>query len=146
MRAAFVKCLAAALALATPAAAEDCVMDAWERILAPGFQEHELKEWIGTPAGPVAVLEFGPLAGEHPKLWLFLLDGETCFRRAVVAGSYEATTRFARESGQIGPDERIWHFDLYTGDSHETLGMRAAAPSFEEARAVALEALARPRP
>lgn len=141
---AFVKPLALLLALAWgPAAAQDCVMDAWERILAPGFQDHVVRERFDTPMGHVVVLEFSPLKGEYAKRYLFLLDGPDCFLGAVVVGSYEATTQYARESGAVPPDGRIWHVDLYTGDSHETLSMAPEPPPYEEAKRIALEALRR---
>ncbi len=134
--------LAVAVSLSpAPASAEGCVMDAWERMLAPGFQQHELVERIATDRGPVVVLGFTPLKGEHAKLWIFLLDDGTCFTHAVVAGSYEATTLMARQTGRIGPDARLYHFDLYTGDSHATLGFRETPPGYEEAKRIALEAL-----
>jgi tRNA A37 threonylcarbamoyladenosine biosynthesis protein TsaE len=43
----------------------------------------------------------------------------------------------ALESGR----ERVYHIDLYEFESHSTLDMRNAPPSYEEARALALNAL-----
>lgn len=65
-----------------------------------------------------------------------------CAEAALLVGSYEFTTRAARPAGDLGPDERIYHTDLYLPDSHVLPGFDSAPPSYEEARAQALTALA----
>lgn len=49
-------------------------------------------------------------------------------------GSYETTTRVARETGSIGPGDRIYHLDYYAGRSHGTVAFLAALPGYDAVR------------
>lgn len=49
-------------------------------------------------------------------------------------GSYEATTQFARESGQIKANERLYHLDQYLPRGHATFAMVAGLPAYNEVK------------
>jgi hypothetical protein len=51
------------------------------------------------------------------------------------------TTQIARESGEIGPKDRMWHLDSYTERGHQTLGMFHAEPSYADTRKMAIDAV-----
>ena len=123
---------------ASAAKTQGCVMDSWGRFLAPEPQAATLVEEIKAENGVILAFKFDALAGEYAKVFIFLLDGETCFRRAVSFGSYAMTNTFAVESGDAGPDGRLYHGDLYEPESHSTLGLYDARPTYEEARKIAL--------
>ncbi len=58
-------------------------------------------------------------------------------------GSYEMTTKIAREAGTIGKDERMFHLDGYFdgGKRHRTYGMIKSEPSYDDARKLVEEVL-----
>ena len=47
-------------------------------------------------------------------------------------GSYEVTTQVAREKGEIGPGERIWHLDEVREKSHRALAFFKKEPTYDE--------------
>lgn len=49
-------------------------------------------------------------------------------------GSYEATTQFARESGQIKAGERLYHLDQYLPRGHATFAMVAGLPAYGDVK------------
>lgn len=125
------------------AAAEQagCVMPDWGMYLEASPQEPTLVEEIKTESGVILAFRFDRLAGEYAKIFLFLLDGETCFRRAVSFGSYGFTNTYAQEKGDVGPDGRLYHGDLYEPGSHATLGFFKIPPTYEAARKIAISTL-----
>ncbi len=126
----------------TPAqTASPCAFAYWARFFEPKPQTHQTVESIDTPAGTVQAVSLGPLAGEFPKVFMFLLDGESCFTKVVVIGSYESTTQHARETGRIGPNARVFHADLYDGRAHQTLGFFEFPPNYDASKTLALKAL-----
>jgi hypothetical protein len=136
---------AAAIALAVPAAAQErpegCLIEIWPDFLGPGPQEHQLREKLVTDAGEIFAIEFGPLAGEYAKLYLFFLDHDGCERKAFSVGSFNYITDMARENGSIGPAERRYHLDLYEPEGHHALEFRTEVPRYEEMREMALNLL-----
>ena len=98
---------AAVIALAVPATGqerpEDCLIEIWPDFFSPGPQQHQLREKLVTDAGEIYAIEFGPLAGEYAKLYLFFLDHGGCERKALIVGSFNYITEIARENGEIGP-------------------------------------------
>lgn len=56
-------------------------------------------------------------------------------------GSYDATTSLARQSGEIGPDERIWHLDGYFPDELRTYKILKVQPPYDEVKAMVLAVL-----
>jgi hypothetical protein len=136
---------AAAIAFAVPAAAQDrpegCVLEQWPAFLAPGPQEHNMREKLETDAGEIWAIEFGPLDGEYAKVFLFFLVHEGCERKVFSVGSYGYLNDFARARGEIGEGERVYHLDLYEPEKHTTLEMRYDPPGYEEMRERALNLL-----
>ncbi len=140
---------AGAIALAVPAAGpataqerpQGCVLESWPVFLGPGPQEHRLRETLATDAGEIFAIEFGPLAGEYAKLYLFMLVRDGCERKVFSVGSYGYLTEFGRQSGDLGPRERRYHLDLYEPERHTTLEFRTRAPRYEEMRERALDLL-----
>ena len=118
----------------------DCAEKVWPAFLSPGPQTYDVLPDISSSEGPVRPIRFGPIAGPYGKVYMFarLNDEKSCIERAVVFGSYEATTAFSRERGDIGPEERLFHTDLYSAKGHSTLGFYSKPPSYEVARDYAL--------
>lgn len=143
----FMKGLALAVALAAPAAGQEgarpegCVIEQWPAFLAPGPQEHQVREKLATDAGEIYAIEFGALEGEYAKLWLFFLVQGGCERKVFSVGSYGYMTDFARERGEIGAGERVYHLDLYGPETHDTLELRYERPGYAEMRERALNLL-----
>ncbi len=141
--------VAAAIALAIPtvgpATAQErpdgCVLEVWPAFLGPGPQEHQVRETLVTDAGEIFAIEFGPRSGEYAKLYLFFLVHGGCERKVFSVGSYDYLTEFARQSGEIGPQDRRYHLDLYDPDKHTTLEFRSQVPRYEEMREMALNLL-----
>ena len=46
-------------------------------------------------------------------------------------GSYDDTTKFAREAKEIGPDQRLYHLDYYAPDRHSTYAFYVDEPKYE---------------
>ena len=142
-----VKGLALAGALAVPAAAqaqerpEGCVIEQWPAYLAPGPQEHRVRETLETDAGEIHAIEFGALEGEYAKLYLFFLVHEGCERKVLSVGSYNYVTDFARERGEIGAGERVYHVDLFTPGKQDRLEIHYDRPGYREMREMALNLL-----
>jgi hypothetical protein len=138
---------AAALALALPAAGvaqdrpEGCVIENWPAFLDPGPQKHWVRETLTTDAGEIYAIEFGPLAGEYGKLYMFMLVYGGCEREVMIVGSYDYLTDIARSNGEIGPEERRYHVDLLVPEKHRVLAFRTTPPSYEEMREMALSVL-----
>jgi hypothetical protein len=85
------------IALATspatsPATAQErpkgCLIEIWPDFLGPGPQKHQLREKLETDAGEIFAIEFGPLAGEYAKLYLFFLVYDGCERKVFSVGSF----------------------------------------------------------
>ena len=138
---AFALALAWALAVAAPARAADpyatlCAFKTWASFLAPGPQTPIPVEEIELGNGrSILVFRFAELKGPRGKLFVFLLDDGTCFRRVVSIGSYDATAAMKPE----GP--RLYHADLYEEGRHGTLGFFDGPPDYAAMRAKALDIL-----
>ena len=131
--------LAAGVLTGGPARGEGKCVLGWP-MLKPEPQTVEAVETLDLPTN-IHAYRFGPFAGEFAKLYAFFLDGGDCYVKAVVAGSYEDTTRFARESGDIAPRARLYHLDVYDPDRHATIGFSKEPYTFQQVREAALEHL-----
>lgn len=133
------------MAAGMPAAAQDrpegCVIEQWPAFLAPGPQSHAVRETLETDAGEIHAIEFGAPEGEYAKLFLFFLVHDGCERKVFSVGSYGYVNDFARQRGEIGEGERVYHLDLYEPESHTTLEMRYDRPGYAEMRERALNVL-----
>lgn len=79
--------------------------------------------------------------GEYMIFYTFyFLNGDgTSAEYKYSLGSYENTTKIARELGEIGPTERVYHLDWYRQDAHKTIGFFSRLPDYEELRRLVLE-------
>ncbi len=57
----------------------------------------------------------------------------------VSLGSYEAITLLARQKGQIGRNERLYHLDRYYPGGHAVYGMFKVEPTYDQVRAMVIE-------
>jgi hypothetical protein len=117
---------------------QGCVIEQWPAYLVPDPQSHRMRERIATDAGEIWAIEFGPLEGEYAKLFLFFLVRDGCERKVLSVGSYGYLNDFARERGEIGEGERVYHLDLFDPESQTTLEIRHSPPSYTEMREKAL--------
>ena len=77
------------------------------------------------------------LEGERALLYSFTIsrpNSDELEKFRVSLGSYDATTRFMRESKQIGPEDRVYHLDYYAGGEHRTYRFYTRRPSYDEVR------------
>ncbi len=92
----------------------------------------------------VMVFESFELKGERAVRYSFrvvTLPGEKV-ARVISLGSYDFTTNYMREKGDLKPDERAWHLDGYFPDNtHETYGIFTKEPTYEQTREMVLEVL-----
>jgi hypothetical protein len=120
---------------------DGCLIEIWPDYLGPGPQEHKVREKLETDAGEIYAIEFGPLAGEYAKIYLFFLVYDDCERKVFSVGAFNYISEMARENGSIGPDETRYHLDLFQQEGHRTLGFRSQPPPYEEMREMALNLL-----
>jgi tetratricopeptide (TPR) repeat protein len=102
-------------------------------------------------AGPksvrVVAYEYYELTGDRAVRYLFSVKKDGGSRSeedyTISLGSYEATTKVAREQGEIGPDARLFHLDGYFdgGTSHKTYGFFKTEPTYDEAAKMVVEIL-----
>jgi hypothetical protein len=141
----FLAAAALAMAATAPAGAQSrpdgCVIESWPAFMDPGPQTHQLREQIATGSGEIYAIEFGPLAGEYGKLFLFMLVQGGCERQVFLVGSYDYLTDIARQNGDLGPNDRRYHLDLLVPEKHSILEFRTERPSYEEMRERALSVL-----
>ncbi len=119
-----------------------CPLDPWWSFLDPGPQTPELKEEIERGDTVILGYAFDDLQGRFAKVYLFAEDDGACFTRVVSFGSYAGTNMIAGELDGDDDRGRVYHGDLYEPDSHTTLGFYEDAPSYVEAREIALGVLA----
>jgi tetratricopeptide (TPR) repeat protein len=92
----------------------------------------------------VMAIELYELKGERALRYKFIvLNDEGREDHSISLGSYEMTTQIAREAGEIGKDERMFHLDGYydQGRTHKTFGMFKKEPSYDEVRTMVVETL-----
>jgi tetratricopeptide (TPR) repeat protein len=90
----------------------------------------------------VMVMEFFELEGEWAVRYAFhVLDDKGNSTRRISLGSYDMTTQIARQLGEVGKDERIFHLDGYTTGRHTTFGMFKKEPTYEETREMVVKVL-----
>ena len=93
------------------------------------------REQFSVAGKPIMAREFYEMSGEMAVKWSFLvLDEKGKATRRISLGSYDFTTNVARETGEIKPDERLYHLDDYEGPTHRTLGFYKKCPSYRETR------------
>lgn len=81
-------------------------------------------------------------AGARRVFYKFLILDDAGYERFRFSlGSYDSTTEFARERGELAPDERLYHLDRYEGWTHATYGFLTRPPSYDETRKLVVQAL-----
>jgi len=92
----------------------------------------------------VMAFEYFELTGPRALRYRFsLLTDEGKEESYLSLGSYDITTAMAREMGDIGKDERMYHLDGYYdgGKTHRTFAMYKKEPSYDDMRASVVEIL-----
>ena len=111
-------------------------------------QKAYVREQFRAGGQRVMVFEVFEPAGEMRVFYAFYVlapDGEEIRRYSL--GSYDRTTQVAREMGEIGRDERLYHLDWYQEDAHATVQFFKSMPTYDEVRARVVAAMAgQPRP
>ena len=81
--------------------------------------------------------------GQRRVRYLFVVaDADSGKKKFVLSlGSYDFDTDFARESGQIKADQRIYHLDYYADKEHRTYAMVVGDPGYEQTRKWVVEIL-----
>jgi tetratricopeptide (TPR) repeat protein len=98
----------------------------------------------------VMAFEYFELKGERAVRYSFqvLEPGKDEPKYKISLGSYDTTTQIARETDEIGPEDRIFHLDgYYPNGEHRTFGFYNEEPSYEDTREAVtaiLEGKARP--
>lgn len=106
-------------------------------------EPHYCREQFRVGDHPVVAYEVFEPGGPQRVFYVFLVgqpDGTMIGRYSL--GSYDFTTDFAREQGELGPDERYYHLDWYSGPVHATQGFYTFLPSYDQVRADVVAALA----
>ncbi|HEY0017413.1 MAG TPA: tetratricopeptide repeat protein [Longimicrobium sp.] len=105
-------------------------------------EPHYCREQFRVGDQPVVAYEVFEPAGPQRVFYTFLVgqpDGMMSGHYSL--GSYDFTTNFARHRGRLGPDERYYHLDWYSGPLHATYGFYTFLPSYEQVRAHVVAAL-----
>ena len=86
--------------------------------------------------------EFFAPSGDMKVFYRFSVlneDGNEAFWYSL--GSYDLTTSVAREIGEIGDNERLYHLDMYKKASHQTLGFFKKMPAYDVIKENVISAL-----
>ncbi len=100
-----------------------------------------IREQLEIDAGRLIALEYFEIEGEWARKYVFKLHDEDSSLHLfdVSLGSYERMTQLARETGDIGPGERLYHLDGYgPNGSHFTYGFFVTPPDYDATREMAL--------
>ena len=82
----------------------------------------------------MAFQTFEPQGDRMVFVTFYLIDSEGRDTARISLGSYDFTTSIAREAGEIGPGDRMYHLDYYAGRFHATYGFFRVQPSYDELR------------
>lgn len=101
------------------------------------------RDYFRTSGKRVEALEYFELEGERALKYVFYVtDPANGEETRLSLGSYELTTLFMRQRGEIGQDERAFHLDEYGVNSHLTWAFFHGEPSYDEVRNLVEEILA----
>jgi hypothetical protein len=90
----------------------------------------------------VAAYRYERVAGPRGRLYAFCVRPAAAPAYVIALGSYDDTTRIAREMIAIAPDARIYHLDRYDAAGASTLALFEQPPAYEAVRALVSEAVA----
>ncbi len=79
---------------------------------------------------------FAPEGDRKVFVTFYLLGADGRDTARISLGSYDLTTLTARQVGDIGPNDRIYHLDYYGDRSHATYGFFRAQPTYDELRSM----------
>lgn len=119
-----------------PAVAQACKEPRiWGKFLKVDPQTYEIRERINlSDDTQIVVLELGEIAGDYPKVFMFIRATKKCQEKVVSLGSYSYLQDKTKTS-------RLYHLDLYSSDQHVTLGFYSKLPPYEELREIAVKSL-----
>lgn len=107
-----------------------------KKLIQQGFY---IREQQKIDKGNLFVLEYFELKGEHPRKYVFNVQ-DPVTRNVVFTvslGSYNWTTQVSRESGNIGPKDRVYHLDGYAPDgTHITYAFFDSEPEYDTVRSL----------
>jgi tetratricopeptide (TPR) repeat protein len=91
----------------------------------------------------VMTLEYFRMSGEMAVKYVFyVLEPKTekiLYRLSL--GSYETTNAIARETGEIKPDERLYHLDQYDKKGHRLYRMYKGEPKYDDVKKLVIKAI-----
>lgn len=90
----------------------------------------------------VAAYRYERVVAPWGRIYAFCVRPAAAPAYVIVLGSYDDTTRIARDMVAIAPDGRIYHLDRYDAGAASTLAMFEQAPPYEDVRAMVGEAVA----
>ena len=148
----FLRASATILGLAVPLAATDllaqeaagpaCLRDtSWGEVIAPYNQYMEFDVISQFDGKSIVAVEFYPLEGFYAKRFGFFLHNGACVEEAYIVGAFASVNQFTPVEDLPADAEIRFNQDLYTMTSHASLDVSTEAPSYEEARDLALELL-----
>lgn len=107
-------------------------------------KEFYCRDQFAVGENRIMTLEHFELKGERALRYVFMvLDSKgKKIRYKISLGSYETTTRIARETGSIGKDDRMFHLDGYfPAGEHRTYAMLRKEPGYDEVREMVIAVL-----
>jgi len=90
----------------------------------------------------VASYRYAAVVPPWGRLYAFCVTPAAAPPYVIVLGSYDDTTRIAREMVAIGAGERIFHLDRHDDASATTLALFGQPPTYETTRALVVAAVA----
>ncbi|MCE7869295.1 hypothetical protein DYH09_02845 [bacterium CPR1] len=111
------------------------LMALWRKNPAAIQQKSFCREQFLVGGESVMAFESWQLEGDRAVRYTFSVlspDGKEKYR--ISLGSYEATTQFGRESGELGPNDHYWHLDYYGPGEHRTYAFQKVEPTYDEVR------------
>lgn len=115
----------------------------WKKNPAAVQQKSFCREQFQAGGESVMAFESWQLEGDRAVRYTFsVLGPDDKEKYRISLGSYDATTQFGRESGELGPNERYWHLDYYGPGEHRTYAFQKVEPTYDEVRKLVLEILA----
>lgn len=107
----------------------------WKKNPAAVQQKSFCREQFQVGGESIMAFESWQLEGDRAVRYTFSVqgsDGKEKYR--ISLGSYDATTQYGRESGELGPNERYWHVDYYGPGEHRTYAFDKVEPTYDEVR------------
>lgn len=125
----------------------ELLLQLWKNTKDPKFREAPLfcREQFKVEGRLVLAYQFFEPSGEWMQFYRFSVadaGGREAF--FISLGSYDMTTKISRELGEIGNDQRVYHFDGYYPEGlHKTFGFLndKTAPAYDDIRPTVIRIL-----